>query len=163
MKYLFVVLITVFSLSACQQSGGREQALQHQIDSLQLQVENSYKPGFGDLMGSVQIHHNKLWFAGTNENWPLAEFAMHEIEEIFEDMRVYHPDRAETQVLPMIDPALAAMHTAIDGQNSELFKEGYLTLSNTCNTCHAATNFEFIKIVVPTTPAFSNQDFNPEH
>lgn len=142
MKHSLVLLIIAVFLFSCQQTDG-------------------YKPGFGDLMGSVQVHHNKLWFAGVNENWPLAEFALHEIEEIFEEMRTYHADMPEIEILPMIDPALEAMHSAIDERNTENFKQGYLTLSNTCNACHASTGFEYIKIVVPTTPAFSNQDFSP--
>lgn len=142
MKKLFVLVVIAGFLYSCQQTGG-------------------YKPGFGDLMGSVQIHHNKLWFAGVNNNWPLAEFALHEIEEIFEDMSTYHADEPEVEVLPMIHPALEAMHQAIDERDPEKFKEGYLILSSTCNACHAATGYEFIKIIVPTTPAFSNQDFSP--
>ena len=32
-------------------------------------------------------------------------------------------------------------------------------LTNTCNTCHQATRYEFNVITVPNTPAFGNQQF----
>jgi len=49
----------------------------------------SYKPGFGEFMGGIQVHHEKLWFAGTNQNWKLAGFEIHEIKESMDDIRKY--------------------------------------------------------------------------
>ena len=49
-------------------------------------LSNAYKPGFGEIMNSVQINHSKLWFAGTNKNWKLAEFEVHEIMELLDDV-----------------------------------------------------------------------------
>ena len=35
-------------------------------------------------MGGIQTHHAKLWFAGLNNNWKLAEYEIDEIKERFE-------------------------------------------------------------------------------
>ena|SRR5690554_3246782 len=159
MRGLFVPLVLISLLTACTQSKSGEQALQNQIDSLKAELDNAYKPGFGDFMGSIQTRHSKLWFAGANENWELAEFEMHEMEEIIEDIRAVYPDREETQSLPIIEPSLETVNNAIKQRDAEAFKKGYLTLTNACNTCHQATKVEFIKIKIPTIPSYSNQDF----
>lgn len=148
-----------FLILSCNQSNQKEQDLQNEIDSLKEIINTMHKPGFGDFMGSIQNHHDKLWFAGINENWELASFEIHELEEIFEDIKVVHPKREETQLLPMIEPGLEAIEKAINEQNKEEFKKGYILLTNSCNTCHKATKHEFIRIKTPEVPSYSNQDF----
>ena len=91
MRKLLAPMALVLLLSACNSSKSTE-ALEKQIQSLQRELENTYKPGFGDLMGSIQIRHDKLWFAGINQNWDLADFAVHELEEVFED-KYFHDKR----------------------------------------------------------------------
>lgn len=159
MKNLYILFGMLFLLTACTKTGKAEQDLQAQIDSLQVQLDNAYHHGFGDFMGSIQNHHNKLWFAGINENWELATFEMHELEELFSDIKTTYPDREETQPMPMIEPGIEAVKSAIQQRSMEEFKEGYTTLTNGCNKCHQTTKYDFIKITTPTIPSFSNQDF----
>ena len=89
MKYA-IGFILLLALAACNQQGGNTQQLQAQIDSLQHKLDSTYKPGFGEFMSSIQVHHNKLWFAGTNNNWKLADFEITEIKER-EIVDVYEP------------------------------------------------------------------------
>lgn len=104
MKYILFLSI-IFSAFACNQQKDNMQTLQNKIDSLQSGLNNSYKPGFGEFMSSIQVHHNKLWFAGENQNWKLADFEINEIQESLDDIKKYCTDRPEIQSLPMIDPA----------------------------------------------------------
>lgn len=160
MRKLTIILIAFFMISCSSKYEKKIQELQNQLQNQQELLKNTYKPGFGDLMGGLQNHHNKLWFAGTNENWELADFALHELEEIVEDIKTIHADRKETQSIFIIEPALEAMDEAVDNQNLNQFKEQYINLTNACNTCHKATGFEFISIKTPTLPSYSNQDFS---
>jgi len=64
-------------------------------------------------MGNIQVHHAKLWFAGTNGNWALADFEVSEIMETLENLKRYQAARAETKSLPMIEPALESVAGAI--------------------------------------------------
>ena len=34
----------------------------------------SYRPGLGELMNFTQMRHAKLWFAGQEQNWQLAQY-----------------------------------------------------------------------------------------
>ena len=155
MKY-FLVIATAILLSACNQQNDSTQILQNQIDSLQT---NAYKPGFGEFMSSIQVHHNKLWFAGQNENWKLADFEINEIKESLEDIKKYCTDRPETQSIGMIDQPLQNVSKAIQQKNIAEFKDSYTILTSTCNSCHQATKHEFNVITIPTAPPFSNQRF----
>ncbi|HLD53234.1 MAG TPA: hypothetical protein VJA82_08020 [Sediminibacterium sp.] len=160
MKYL-MVLTTLFFLAACSQQGNNTQQLQAQIDSLQHKLDNTYKPGFGEFMSSIQVHHNKLWFAGTNNNWKLADFEINEIQEALNDIQQFNTDRPEARAIGMINPAIDSVNNAIKQQNKSLFKSSYTLLTNTCNNCHKATEHEFNVVTIPSHPPTSNQSFKP--
>jgi len=158
MRYLFIFPIISISFTY-NQANSNSQALQNQLDSLHLKSDNSYRPGFGDFMSNIQVHHNKLWFAGINQNWKLADFEVVEIQENIEGIKNYCKNRLETKSLLMINPALNNLRKAIEQQSSKAFKEEYINLTNTCNTCHQITRHELNEIIIPSTPPFSNQDF----
>ena len=156
MKYLFIILIFVCS-SSCQQSN--QNALQQKVDSLEKKIATTYKPGFGEFMSSIQVHHAKLWFAGQNQNWELANFEMHEIAETLDAIKEYQTEREESKKVDMLKPSLEAVKDAIDKRGPTLFNSSYLLLTNSCNNCHKAVNFGFNVVKVPETPPFSNQAF----
>lgn len=161
MRQVLLIIIT-FGLFTCNQQTDNTKLLQNQIDSLKNKLAGSYKPGFGEFMGNIQAHHAKLWFAGKNNNWKLADFEIHEIMEAIEDIQKYQSEHKESQLIGMINPALDSVNIAIEQKNSELFKSSYTLLTNTCNKCHHATNFEFNVVKIPDLQTFSNQDFKPQ-
>ena len=152
--FLFLNMIT-----GCDQSGSKLQQLQAKVDSLQKELNNSYKPGLGEFMSSIQAHHAKLWFAGINENWKLAEFEIHEIQEALESIQKFNNDRPESKVIGMINPAMDSLSNAIRQQRQSVFKSSFILLTNTCNNCHKATKHEFNVVTVPANPPIGNQSF----
>jgi len=151
----------LFCLSGC---GGRciasNNKLQHQVDSLKLLV-TAMKPGLGEYMLSLQVHHNKIWFAGMSRNWDLAIFEADEITETMNDAMAVETDRSEAKMIPMLFPALDSIKAAIDHKDTAQFRTSYTMLTNTCNSCHAANHFEFNRIRIPDLPPYSDQDYNP--
>ena len=96
MKQSFALCITLCLLAiSCKQPGNSNAALQSRIDSLEIKLATTYKPGFGEFMSSIQAHHAKLWFAGKNQNWELADFEMHEIGETLDAIKEYQNAREE--------------------------------------------------------------------
>jgi len=158
MRIYSVLLIALFFLSCTKQTQKNEE-LQKRIDSLEIQIKQSYRPGFGEFMGSIQIHHAKLWFAGKNQNWKLADFEINEIKENLEGIKNYCSDRPESKLIGMIDKAMDSVSVAIQQKNPNSFRENYMNLTITCNKCHQETQHEFNVIKVPEIPPFSNQDF----
>ncbi len=83
------------------------------MTNLEAKLADAYKPGLGDLMSGIQVHHAKLWFAGQNENWKLAEFELHEIDEGVDDIRNYQGARKESQLIDTLSPAMARVRAAV--------------------------------------------------
>jgi len=156
MKKQIVFLLPIFVFIACSDT----EKMQNQIDDLTVQLANSYKPGFGEFMSNIQVHHAKLWFAGKNKNWELAAFEVHEIEESLEAIQKYQKERNESQAIAVINPSIDSVKIAIAQQNSILFVRSYTGLTNTCNTCHQAVQFGFNVVKIPDTPPYSNQEYS---
>ena len=108
MKQIFLIVLT-FILYSCSQPDEKTQFLENRIDSLESRLANTYKPGFGEFMSSIQVHHNKLWFAGQNDNWNLADFEVTEIKETLEAIEMYQTEREESKKIGMLKPALTAL------------------------------------------------------
>ncbi|QOW10258.1 hypothetical protein Q73A0000_07705 [Kaistella flava (ex Peng et al. 2021)] len=161
MKQIFPILFSI-ALISCNQQTDQTQLLQKRVDSLEHQLAETYKPGFGEFMSGIQVHHNKLWFAGENENWKLADFEIHEIMEAIDNIKKYQKERKESEMIDMLNPALDSLNNAIKLKNPKLFKSSFITLTNTCNQCHRQTQFEFNVVKIPDQPPFSNQDFRKQ-
>jgi hypothetical protein len=157
----FAFITIAFIITSCNQQNDKMENMQATIDSLQKKVDESYKPGLGEFMSGIQIHHAKLWFAGQNQNWPLADFEVNEIKETLEDIQKFCSDRPEVKAIGMITAPIDSVINSIQQKNPQLFKSGFVLLTNTCNTCHKATEHGFNVIIVPTNPPVTNQDFNP--
>ena len=160
MKQIFLIVLT-FILYSCSQPDEKTQFLENRIDSLESRLADTYKPGFGEFMSSIQVHHNKLWFAGQNDNWNLADFEVTEIKETLEAIEMYQTEREESKKIGMLKPALDSVDVAIRQKNAAMFRSSYVLLTATCNNCHRSVNFEFNVVKVPDNPPFSNQDFKP--
>ncbi|WP_086476985.1 hypothetical protein [Arenibacter amylolyticus] len=160
MKKLVIILLS-FGLFACNQQKDQITTLQNHIDSLEVKLANTYKPGFGDFMGSIQTHHAKLWFAAQNHNWQLADFEVHEIEEAIEGILNFQADREETKMIGMLEPALDSIEKAIEKKDIDLFNRSYKQLTISCNQCHLAVDMGYNVVKVPEFSPFSNQEFKP--
>jgi hypothetical protein len=150
-------------LIACNQQNKDVQQMQSKIDSLQRQLDRTYKPGLGEFMTGIQLHHAKLWFAGQNQNWPLADFEIHEIRESLDDINEFCRDRPEVKSIGMLKPSIDSVTEAIRQKDLRSFKNDFTILTGTCNNCHKATDHGFNVVVIPTNPPVSNQDFKVGH
>ncbi len=160
MKNLFFgVAIFLFS---CNHATNETAILQKRVDSLQTQLDNTYKPGLGEFMSDIQVHHAKLWFAGKYGNWDLANFEVGEIQEALDDIPKYCSDRPEVKSIGMIDPAIDSISAAIKDKDQNKFDSSFILLTATCNDCHKATNHGFNSIKIPDIPPVSNQVFRPQ-
>ncbi len=121
-----------------------------------------FYPGLGEFMMGIQAHHAKIWYAGINQNWALADFEVGEIKETLEGVKKYCTDRPEIKTLPIIYPALDSVNNAIKAKNLLRFKASFVLLTNSCNSCHQNTNHAFNVIKIPDTQPFTNQEYKAE-
>lgn len=157
---LIAFFLIAVVLTSCNQNNNTQQ-LQSRIDSLQQKLNNTYKPGLGEFMMGIQEHHAKLWFAGINKNWPLADFEVHEIGETVDDIKQYCTDRPEVKSIGTIDPGIASIRKAIQQKDVDQFKKGFVELTANCNTCHKNNNHGFNVIIIPAGLPVENQNFKP--
>ncbi|MDP4263692.1 MAG: hypothetical protein Q8941_14285 [Bacteroidota bacterium] len=160
MKF-FAFITIVILIASCNRPNKEAEKMQATIDSLQKQLKETYKPGLGEFMTGIQTHHAKLWFAGQNQNWPLADFEVHEILESLDDIQAYCTERSEIKAIGMIKPPLDSINNAIQQKNLQQFTSSFTLLTNTCNTCHKATDHGFNVVIIPTSLPVVNQDFKP--
>jgi hypothetical protein len=159
MKKILLVSMLAF-MFGCAENDKTVTAFENQVKELKQELANVYKPGFGTIMGNIQTHHSKLWFAGEGENWELAEFEIHEIIEELEDIEKYQKNRVENEKMFMIEPALDSISKVIKNKKLTQFEDSYKLLTESCNACHEETKYEFIKITVPKVIPCVNQEFN---
>jgi type II secretory pathway component PulL len=116
-------------------------------------------------MGYFQRFADKLYFAGKEQNWELAEFYTEELEETaeklangnIEDEGVNLSALVPSVLLPSIEP----LEKAIKAKDSKAFQENYVLLVNSCNKCHTLAKHPFIRVAVPTSPTHGNQVYRP--
>ena len=123
-----------------------------------------YVPGLGEIMALQQIRHAKLWFAGSNKNWELADYELDELREGFSDAANLHPVHDQILVAMLVDKIttkpLAEVGKAIEEKNSALFNNAFDGLTMACNACHRAAKHPYIVIKRPDVLPFGNQEFS---
>ena len=158
---LLILLLLLSTFYGCSNQDKKIENLQIRVDSLESKLAATYNQGLGDFMISIQAHHIKLWFAGKNKNWKLADYLLDKIIATVEDIRVYAVEQKESRMIGTITPALESLSAAIKQEDSDLFRKGFTTLTTACNQCHRAANKEFNVIKIPDENIFHNQEFNP--
>jgi len=122
-------------------------------------------PGFGEIMASIGARHAKLWFAGQAGNWPLMAYEIDELREGLEDVGKFHPTHKTVPgsvprlTADMMDGPLDAIELAVKAGDKDAFAQRYDALTASCNACHEASKFGFLRVVRPSTNPFTNQDF----
>jgi hypothetical protein len=161
MKFKLFWIFTLILISSCRPKIDQIYNLQVLTDSLKFLVNNTYKPGFGDFMSGIQVHHAKLWFAGMEKNWKLADFESKEIRELTFNIQKYNSDRPESNLVGILNPSLDNLQEAIKSKSVILFNKEFISLTNSCNKCHNDVHYSFNVIKIPSSPPFSNQEFKP--
>lgn len=148
-------------LAACNPgTQDRNNILLTRIDSLEHKLQTAYVPGTGEIMNNIiQPHHIKLWMAGNNKNWTLAEYELHLLSGGFKRIEKYHAGTREAAAVKMIYPEIDSVMEAIYNQQVAIFRRHYQLMTNTCNSCHQATGNAYVIISVPGNQSFGDQQF----
>lgn len=153
---LFALLIGVYNYVAMQKNCTH-------LDANSNHQEKEMEFELADYMNKLQRHVNKLWFAGSAQNWELAQFYVHELEESMEAVEHAHLVENGMTLDPLMRnfglKSLYKLKNAISSKESKAFDEAYDILITNCNNCHHATQYPFIIIQKPRNPAYDNQLF----
>ncbi len=159
-KYLPALSLAL--LFGCSHVSMKQEPSSSDPDSLAAQLaglKELYRPGLGEIMGGIQTHHAKLWFAAVNDNWKLADYEIAEIKERIDEAAEIETNRPEVKTISMIYPAIDSVVNSIKQKDLTSFKNSFQLLTASCNNCHTINHFGFNVITIPTAPPVSNQDF----
>ena len=119
-------------------------------------------PELASFMSDLQHHTHKLTLSIDAENAALAEFYLHEVGEIAEQIERLFPQHDGVPVAELahelLEPRLAALDGALERLRWDEAKSGLGELVAACNDCHAAAGHGFIRVEVSTANPF-NQSF----
>ena len=120
------------------------------------------EPELADYMSHLQHHTHKLTLSVEAENDALAEFYLHEVGEVAEQIEQLFPEHdgipVATLARELLDPQLAALDSALEASRWDAAKSGIDSLIDACNACHAATGHAFIRVERTNANPF-NQSF----
>jgi hypothetical protein len=127
----------------------------------------AFNPGVGELMNLiVQPRHTKLWFAGHEANWVLAEYEIKELRSALANVAKARPVFRERSVAENVEMfmggAFRGIEEAIHDRNATKFAEAYATVNAGCNACHTALNQAQVVIKTPEQASYPDQDFRPQ-
>lgn len=159
MNKVFLIVLSLALASCTSRTTEKIEALKNRIDGVEIKQADAYKPSYSLYMSAIQTHHSKLWFAGKEQNWSLADFEANRMLECLDDIKKYEAERKETNSLNMIGPILDDVASAIRQKNEVAFRTNYTALTATCNSCHQATGVGFIVIKTPDDLPVTDQIF----
>lgn len=125
-----------------------------------ISVVPPYEPGLALQMHYLQVWTHKLGLSIEAENMELADFYHHELEDATEDLIDSIPEYKDIEIArlteTMLVPILEQLEDALEAGNWSDIRSNYSALITSCNACHAATGYGYIKI----TEGFGNNPFN---
>ena len=167
------VLVACSALFACQppasssppvDSADRITGLEEQVAALTERVDQ-LMPETAVLMAQVHTQHAKLYYAGHAQNWTLAAYSLHEINEALQAVQTFNdqfedfPTPLSELVPSLVGPPLGEIHGAIRTRDGARFAAAFDSLTDSCNACHETLGHGFIQVRTPMGGEFTNQAF----
>ncbi len=124
-------------------------------------AQERYLPRLNDMMVAAQLRHFKLWYAGVEQNWPLANYELAQIRASIEDAKILYPDN-DASNMSTLTPVADELDSAIKAKDSIEFSRGFTKLTAACNSCHEVVGVGFIKIREPRLSPLETSPFSDE-
>lgn len=115
----------------------------------------------GDIMGTTQMRHIKLWYAIKSKNWELITYELDQIKDSFDNAAILYRNLPVEHIISVEKP-LAALRDAATSKAGAKLEKPFADLTAACNSCHQAAQVGFIVIQTPTYSPFSDQKFAPD-
>jgi hypothetical protein len=160
-----VSLLALSLVAACEAPETPQTASPEALTALEDRLAERFTPGLHSLMMELQHRHATLWFAGEAENWALADYYLHELEELIEDIEELHPEYRGVPVAELLGemtlPAVEALEDAVDDGDLAGFRVAYDQLTTACNACHIASDRAALVMQRPTQAPLTNLRYIP--
>jgi hypothetical protein len=111
-----------------------------------------------NIMLNMQLRHIKLWFAGKAKNWDLAKYEAEKLKADFDLAAGFYRGLPVENIVAAANP-LNRLREAAAKKDYPLYSSTFNELTDGCNSCHAAAQIGFVRIRVPKTLPFDDQNF----
>lgn len=109
-------------------------------------------PKFAIPMREVGDRFQNMYFAAKDGNWALAAYMSKYMNGAMNPAKVTKPAEYQTWQ-GFYEGAFAPVNKAIQAKDLKGFETTYMAVIDSCNGCHAAMGYGFIKVVKMKTPA----------
>jgi hypothetical protein len=133
-----------------------------EVAALKAEIEELKRllPSQSHTMSDVEYHFANLWFAGKDEDWPLATFYLNETRSHLNwtvRLRpVRHVSTGDLDLRPILDSVeksgLAGLKSAIDAHDEKAFEGAYRQMLGECYGCHEASEKPYLRPEIPKAP-----------
>lgn len=111
-------------------------------------IEKQFR-GFDQAMVETGYRYQELYWAGQDENWEYAEYQVKKIRIAIENGLERRPKRAKSAE-HFLENVLPEMEQSIESRDKIIFKKGFETFTNSCNSCHAMEDVVFFNVKIPS-------------
>jgi len=171
-KAIAIAGLTVVSCAAMRGSIAQQAAQPADVAELKAEIEalKGMLPSQSHSMVDVEFQFANLWFAGKNQNWPLATFYLNETRSHLNWTVRLRPVRklsngGDLDLRPILkgveDGGIANIKAAIDKHDEGAFETAYEGMLGQCTACHEAAEKPFLRPDVPKAPPSALIDMKP--
>lgn len=111
-----------------------------------------------NIMANIQLRHIKLWNIGKAKNWDLLNYEAKKLEEDFYTASRFYRSLPIDNIVLVAKPLKGLMEAA-NKKDYLLYTKAFDELTAGCNSCHVAGQVGYIRIQVPKSSPFSNQNY----
>ena len=171
-----ISIVAVVAAAAIASSNAQAPSTTSQPDVAELKAEidalKTMLPSQSHSMVDVEFQFANLWFAGKNQNWPLATFYLNETRSHLNWTVRLRPVRklsngGDLDLRPILkgveDGGLASIKASIDKRDEGGFETAYKQMLAQCTACHEAAEKPFLRPQVPSAPPSALIDMKPHN
>ena len=152
-KYLVAMLAAPAMFAASGALAQDAASLQKQIDQVK-----SVLPKFAIPMREVGDRFQNMYFAAEGGNWALAAYMSKYMNGALNPATLTKPNEYPAWK-SFYENGFAPVNNAINAKDFKAFEAAYTDVITTCNACHQAMGYGFIKVVKLSAPADNGIDY----
>ena len=170
-----VALLMLLAVSVVWLAGdvttSRAQGYGSEISRLKAEIEQlrGRLPSQSHAMMDVGYHFSNLWFAGQQQNWPLAQFYLDETRShlrwAVRIVPVRRTQAGEVDLRGLLEAiertGLSDIGKAIGDKKTDAFAEAYKQTLQGCYACHRASEKPYLRPRMPEQPETRIINFDP--
>jgi hypothetical protein len=150
---IMITIVSLFLLSGTTALFAAEDVLQKQIDEIKGAL-----PKFAIPMREVGDRFQNMYFAAQNGNWGLAFYMSKYMNGAMNPAKVTKSKEYEDWK-SFYENTFEPVNKAIMAQNLKAFTKEYDAVIKSCNACHEAMGYEFIKVIKLREPVDKGMNY----